>query len=155
MSISDPERPAHEPHPSGGVEYPPPQNPLQPSPYVPVDYPSGAGLPPLIYPPPPGYQGVPGYYPAYDPYRPSKPPGTNGNAIAALVSAIGGLLCCGVLGIVGLIFGVIAMREIKRTGQDGYGLALAGAIIGGLTLAGTLIVVVLYLALMFSGWQWI
>ena len=46
------------------------------------------------------------------------------------------------------------MRETKRTGQDGYGLALAGAIIGGLTLAGTLIVVVLYLALMFSGWQW-
>ena len=50
--------------------------------------------------------------------------------------AIGGLLCCGLLGIVGLIFGVVAMRETKRTGQDGYGLALAGAIIGGLTLAG-------------------
>ncbi|MGZ8819351.1 MAG: DUF4190 domain-containing protein, partial [Mycobacterium sp.] len=49
---------------------------------------------------------------------------------------------------------LVAMRETKRTGQDGYGLALAGAIIGGLTLAGTLIVVVLYLALMFSGWQW-
>ena len=154
MSISDPERPAQEPLPSGAVDDPPPQSPPQPNPYVPVDYPSGAGLPPLIHPPPPGYPGAPGYYPAYDPYRPIKPPGTNGNAIAALVSAISGLLCCGLLGIVGLIFGVVAMREIKRTGQDGYGLALAGVIIGGLTLAGTLIVVVLYLALMFSGWQW-
>jgi hypothetical protein len=148
MSTNDAERSAQEP-PSGAIEYPPPQYPSQPNPYVPVDYPVGAG-----FPPPPGYQGAPGYYPAYDPYRPIKPPGTNGNAIAALVSAIGGLLCCGLLGIVGLIFGVIGMRETKRTGQDGYGLALAGAIIGGLTLAGTLIVVALYLALMFSGWQW-
>jgi Domain of unknown function (DUF4190) len=148
MSTNDPDRPAQEP-PSGAIEYPPAHNPFQPNPYVPVDYPVGAGLPP-----PPGYQGAPGYYPAYDPYRPIKPPGTNGNAIAALVSAIGGLLCCGLLGIVGLILGVIAMRETRRTGQDGYGLALAGAIIGGLTLAGTLIVVALYLALMFSGWQW-
>jgi len=138
MSTSDPEPPIQEPHPSGALEYPSPQNRFQPNPYVPVDYPVGAA----------------GYYPAYDPYRPMKPPGTNGNAIAALVSSIGGLLCCGLLGIVGLIFGVIAMRETKRTGQDGYGLALAGAIIGGLTLAGTLIVVGLYLALMLSGWQW-
>ena len=119
---------------------------------APVDYPSAPGLPPPVYPPP-GYPGATGYYPTYDPYRAVKPPGTNGNAIAALVGAIGGLLCCGPLGIVGLIFGVIAIRETKRTGQDGYGLALAGAIIGGLVLAGTLIVVVLYLALMLSGWQ--
>ena len=38
--------------------------------------------------------------------------------------------------IVGLILGVIAMRETKRTGQEGYGLALAGAIIGGLVARG-------------------
>ncbi|WP_099037915.1 DUF4190 domain-containing protein [Mycobacterium neglectum] len=139
MSTSDPDRPAQQPHPSGAVEYPALENP---NPYVPVGYPAGVGFPPL-----------PGYYPTYDPYRAVKPPGTNGNAIAALVSAIGGLLCCGPLGIVGLVFGVIAIRETKRTGQDGYGLALAGAIIGGLALAGTVMVVVLYLALMVSGWQ--
>jgi hypothetical protein len=156
MSTGDPERPAQEPHPSGAVEYPPLESSLQPNPHAPVDYPVGVGLPPPTYPsypPPPGYPGAPGYYPTYDPYRSVKPPGTNGNAIAALVGAIGGLLCCGPLGIVGLIFGVIAIRETKRTGQDGYGMALAGAIIGGLVLAGTLIVVVLYLALMLSGWQ--
>lgn len=147
MNIGDPDRPAHEPAP-GGFEYP-------------ADYPvypdnrSAAGLPPPIYPPPPpGYQGAPAYYPAYDPYLAVKPAGTNGNAIAALVSSIAGLLCCGLLGVVGLIFGVIGMRETKRTGQAGYGLALAGAIIGGLTLAGTLIVLGLYVILMFSGWQW-
>ncbi len=66
--------------------------------------------------------------------------------------AIGGLLCCGLLGIVGLIFGMVAMRETKRTGQDGYGLALAGVIIGGLTLAGTLMSAALRRA-HFSGWQ--
>ena len=37
--------------------------------------------------------------------------------------------------IAGVILGVMAMRETRRTGQDGYGIALAGAIIGGLVIA--------------------
>ena len=75
-------------------------------------------------------------------------------AIAALVTSAGiVLLCCGLPSIVGLILGVVGMRETKRTGQDGYGIALIGAIIGGLAVAGWVIypaAVIIYA----SGWQW-
>jgi hypothetical protein len=129
----------------------------------PADYPTDAGLPPPVYPPPypgaagyPGYPGPAGYYypGVYDPYRPTKPPGTNGKAIAALVTSLVGLLCCGLPSIVGLILGVIGIRETKRTGQDGYAIALIGTIIGGLALAGWVIYLLLSIGIYASGWQW-
>ena len=89
----------------------------------------------------------------YDPYRPVKAPGTNGKAIASLVLSVTGWLCCAPLAIVGLILGVIAMRETKRTGQEGWGLALAGTIIGGLFVAAVLVVMLLYIALGVSSFQ--
>ena len=149
--------------PSHGHEYPSLENTPQPSDaYAPVDYPTNAGQPPPAYPgpfdtppgmpypgypqpgypqggyPPPAmpgapYQPYPGGY--YDPYRPAAPTGTNGKAIAALVTSLLGLSCCLVPGVVGIILGVIAMRETKQTGQDGHGMALAGVIIGALALA--------------------
>src|SRR5689334_18336765 len=89
----------------------------QPDPSQAVDYPADAGLPPPVYSPP--YPGYPGYYPGgYGPYRPIKPPGTNGKAIAALVTSVVGLFCCGLPSIVGLVLGIVGMRETKRTGQD-------------------------------------
>lgn len=143
-----------------------------PDPFAPVDYPTDAGLPPPLYPPPPQgypplyppppqsypppYPVAPGYYQGtgsgYDPYRQMRPPGTNGKAIGALVSSLVGVFCCGVTCIVGVILGVIAMRETKRTGQDGYGIAMAGTIIGGLATAGFLVYILLYLSLLASGW---
>lgn len=81
-------------------------------------------------------QGV-GARPEADPhdlYRSGKPPGTNGKATAALVTSLAGLLLFGLPSIAGLILGIIAMRETKQTGQDGYGIALAGTIIGGLVV---------------------
>lgn len=156
MTTSDPEKPSE----AGATEYPPLEDAApQPDPSQPVDYPSDAGLPPPIYPPPPypgaaGYPSQPGYYPGYDPYRPVKPPGTNGKAIAALVTSLAGLFCCGVPSIVGLILGVVAMRETKRTGQDGYAIALIGAIIGGLAVAGWVIYLLLSISIYASGWQW-
>jgi hypothetical protein len=133
--------------PYAPVDYPtdaglPP--PVYPAPYPgPPGYPGAPTYPAAPgYPSATGYPGAPGYpggypdYPyradPYDPYRPAKPPGTNGKAIAALVTALAGLLCCGLPSIAGPVLGIIAMRETKRTGQDGYGIALAGAIIGGL-----------------------
>jgi hypothetical protein len=159
MTTSDPEQ---RPQPFGGTEYPSLEDSArQPDPNPPVDYPADAGLPPPIYPPPypgqPGYPGYPaaaGYYPGYDPYRPIKPPGTNGKAIAALVTSLVGLLCCGLPSLVGLILGVVAMRETKRTGQDGYAIALTGAIIGGLVVAGWVIYLLLSISIYASGWQW-
>lgn len=98
----------------------------------PVDYPVNAGLPPPVYPGyPDAYAGYP--YSPYSPY-PTRPPGTNGKAIASLVTSLAGLLFCGIPSIVGLILGIMAMRETRRTGQDGYGVGLAGSIIGGLVV---------------------
>jgi hypothetical protein len=140
MNISDPERPAQESQP-GGFEYPG-NRPGYP------EYPTAQGFPPPIYPPPPpGFPGVPAYYPGYDPYRQMTPPGTNGKAIASLVTSIAGWVCCAPLAIVGVILGVIAMRETKRTGQEGWGMALAGTIIGGLFTVALVIVLGLYIAL--------
>ena len=56
---------------------------------------------------------------------------TNGFAIAALVCP---LVACGVGSILGIVFGHVARRQIKRTGEGGAGLALAGLIIGYATL---------------------
>ena len=126
-----------------------------PDPYAPVDYPTGyPPLPPPVYPQGAGYPpAYPGYQP-YDPYRPGKPLGTNGKAIAALVTALAGLVFCGLPSIAGLILGIIAMRECRRTGQDGYGLALAGTIIGGLITALFVLYFVFIIAIAASGWQW-
>jgi hypothetical protein len=140
--------------PYRGGEYPPIE---QSDPYAPVDYPLGyPPLPPPVYPQPHagGYPtGYPGYAP-YDPYRQGKPAGTNGKAIAALVTALGGLMFCGLPSIGGLILGIIAMRECKRTGQDGYGIALAGAIIGGLVAILLLLYLVVVVGIFASGFQW-
>ncbi|BBZ37218.1 DUF4190 domain-containing protein [Mycobacterium conspicuum] len=49
-------------------------------------------------------------------------------AIASLVCSLVGWLC-GVGFILGLIFGIVALGQIKRTGQGGRGMAIAGIVI--------------------------
>jgi hypothetical protein len=152
--------PPEQPYP--GAEYPPlEQSAPQPDPYAPVDYPTGyPQLPPPVYPQAGGYPQGGGYpppypgYPAYDPYRAGKPLGTNGKAIASLVTALGGLVFCGLPSIAGLILGIVAMRECKRTGQDGYGLALAGTIVGALVTVMIALYFIFIIGLAASGWQW-
>ncbi len=147
--------------PFRGAEFPPlERSAAQPDPYAPVDYPTGyPTLPPPVNPQAAGYPqagyppAYPGYQP-YDPYRPGKPLGTNGKAIASLVTALAGLVFCGLPSIAGFILGIIAMRECRRTGQDGYGLALAGTIIGGLITALVVLYFVFVIGLAASGWQW-
>jgi hypothetical protein len=86
-------------------------------------YPQQGGLPPNGYPP----------Y-AY-------PPPVNGLAIASLVVSVVAMagLCGyglgGYLGIVGLVLGVVARRQIRQRGTGGDGLALAGVIVGGIATA--------------------
>ncbi|NYJ06559.1 DUF4190 domain-containing protein [Petropleomorpha daqingensis] len=72
---------------------------------------------PQYGPPPPGY----GYPPPYPVYAPP----TNPMAIAALVCAL-------TIAPVGLGLGIAARKQIRRTGEGGDGLALAGIIIGGI-----------------------
>ncbi|MGW0159017.1 DUF4190 domain-containing protein [Mycobacterium sp. NPDC003323] len=111
----------------------------------PLEYPDDAALPPPVHHPP--YPG----YPAYPGYPPPRPVGTNGMAIGALVSALAGLVFCGLPSVAGLILGVIAMRQTKRSGQDGYGLALAGTIIGGVVTAFMVLGLLLWIGVFATG----
>ena len=94
----------------------------------------------MAYSPPPGqpdygpqqpypsYQGSyppnQGPYPAYPPALP-----TNGLAIASLVCGVGTFVI-GLSFIPAIICGHIARGQIRRTGEQGGGLALAGLILG-------------------------
>jgi drug/metabolite transporter (DMT)-like permease len=89
--------------------------------------------------PSPSYPG--GYYPAPDymgGYGPSQP-GMNTMAIVSLVSSIVGVFCC-IGSIVSIVLGTTALNQIKRTREEGYGLAVAGIVIGVATLVVYLIV---------------
>jgi hypothetical protein len=130
--------PSTNPGPYGQAPYP--QGPGQPA-YPPTAYPQGtygqAGYGQAGYGQT-GY-GAPGYsqpYPGggFSPYPAA--PKTNGLAIASLVCSILGF-CCGIGGVLGVIFGFVARGQIKRSGgsQKGSGLALAGIIVGFVFIA--------------------
>jgi hypothetical protein len=70
-------------------------------------------------------------------------PRTNGLAVASLVLSLAGLVTCGIGSILGIIFGFIARGQIRRTGESGDGMALAGIIIGFALVALVVVGVVL------------
>ncbi|WP_406495315.1 DUF4190 domain-containing protein [Streptomyces sp. NBC_01604] len=127
------------------MSIPPPSGPYQPQepqgPYPQGQYPQGQ-YPQGQYPPPPpsaqGPYGAPyGPYPqapyqgwgqGYSPYN--QPAPVNGLAIAALVL---GVLCC--LPAVGLVLGLIALRQIKKRGERGKAMAIIGSVLSSLGLA--------------------
>lgn len=115
----------------------------------PLDYPADVGLPPPVYPT--SYHGLPnpGYYQPYPAYPPPKPPGYNGKAIAALITSLAGMVCCGLPSLVGMVLGIIAIRETKRTGQDGHAMAVAAVIVSALVMVGYFLYL-LVTALMYS-----
>ncbi|MGY1602342.1 DUF4190 domain-containing protein [Geodermatophilus sp. SYSU D00815] len=87
---------------------------------------SHPGQPPA-YGPPPGYGPPPQYGPpqGYPPPYPVYGPPTNALAIAALVCAL-------TVAPVGLGLGIAARKQIRRSGEQGDGMALAAVIIGGI-----------------------
>ena len=101
---------------------PPPYEP--PPAYGPVPPDGGVPEPAAAeYPYPP--------YPAYPPYPPypyGAPPRTNALAIAALISSF---LCTPL----GIVFGHVSLAQIKRSGEQGRGLAIAGLVISYLLTA--------------------
>ena len=86
------------------------------------------------YPPPPGpYAGQYGHpgYPGYPP-----PQSTNALAIVSLV-------CAFLFAPLGIIFGHISLSQIKKTGEEGRGLAIAGLVISYLITVSTVVIVAL------------
>ncbi len=116
--------------PVGGAPYLA-QPPATGAPYVPQ--PPAAGVPYLAQPPhPPQYQ-------PYAPHAYRRP--TNGMAIASMVLGIVWVYWIG--SILALIFGHVALNEIRRTGQGGEGMAITGIVLGwigvGVFLIGVLV----------------
>jgi hypothetical protein len=54
-------------------------------------------------------------------------------AIGSLVASVVGV-CCGIGAIVGIVLGIIAMNQIKTSGEKGNGLAIAGIAVGVVAL---------------------
>jgi hypothetical protein len=141
----DPQAPVNYP------EYPPAYPPQQQQ----VPPPPSYGYPPPPYGGPPGFLGHPGYpvAPYYDPYHgyQGSQQQTNGLAVGSLITSLAGVVGTLVLGplgvlicIVAIVLGVVALSQIKRTHQQGRGLAIAGVAIGSimpiLTLVGLMFV---------------
>ena len=106
---------------SDGKWYPP-QNP-PPAPPAPPSSPMPTPSPSTSVPPPPSPPGAP-MPPSYVPVTGGPEPGrgTNGLAIAALVLGI--LWLCAVGSVLAIVFGFVALSQIKRSGQGGRGLAM-------------------------------
>jgi hypothetical protein len=85
--------------------------------------------------PTPGYAAGPGYTPGYAPV-----PRTNVLAIVAII--LGFLVPIG-----GVITGHIALSQIKKTGEAGHGLALAGTIVGYVLSVGWIVFWIVYIVI--------
>ncbi len=67
---------------------------------------------------------------------PAPRPGVNGLAIAALVCGI--LWGCGLLSVVAVVLGIIAIRQTRHGAQPGRGMAIAGVVLGGIGIVGAI-----------------
>jgi Domain of unknown function (DUF4190) len=88
-------------------------------------------------------------YPGMRPmHQPPAQPKTNGKAITALVLGILSLVIpyLGfIIGIVAIVFAKLAKDEIKRTGDEGRGLATAGLVTGIIGTALYSIIIILFI----------
>jgi hypothetical protein len=125
----------------------PPQQPGPISPPPQFGAPPPEGTPPYGPVPPqfgaPQYGAPPGYPPpyAYGYGYPQPQGGTNGMAIAAMVCGICGFACL-IPGLVGIILGIVSLPQIKRRGQSGRGMAIAGIVMGSLWIVGFVVLVI-------------
>lgn len=117
-------------------------------------------------PPPPAYGSYPSAppagaqpygAPAYTPYP--APPKTNTLAIVSLIASLAGIFIVPLIGsIAGVITGHISLGQIKRNGENGRGLALAGTIVGWVGTAfavlGIIFFIWLFATIGTAGWEY-
>ncbi|CAN5557412.1 DUF4190 domain-containing protein [Microbacterium sp.] len=118
----------------------PPTAPSAPPAYVaPPEY-----VAPAAYGSAPAYAAAPAYG---SPYGAGGPAKTNTLAIVSLVSSLIGIFIIPLLGsLAGIITGHISLGQVKKTGEQGRGLALAGTIIGYVGLGFIVIGLIVFLA---------
>ncbi|GIH74102.1 DUF4190 domain-containing protein [Planobispora longispora] len=93
-------------------------------------------------PPPGGYDPY-GYGYGAPPPRPN-----NGMAIATLVMGIAGLFVCGITSLVGIVLGHVSLGQIKKTGEEGRGMAIAGLVLSYFGVACWVIVLLIWLGIL-------
>ena len=71
---------------------------------------------------------------------------TSGLAIASLVLGLVGFISCGLTSILSVIFGHVALGQIRRDRTDGHGMALAGTVLGWILTGAWLLFWVLWWA---------
>ena len=79
--------------------------------------------------------GAPGPSPAWGPPPPPAPSGREGRDGLAITSLVLGIIPV-FAGILGIVFGIIALVRIRRSGRRGRGLAIAGIVLGSLWFLG-------------------
>jgi uncharacterized membrane protein len=93
-------------------------------------------------PPPPMPMRMPMPPPAQYGYMPvAQPQRTNSLAVGSLVAGIGQLFVWTPASIAAVVMGHIARRQIRETGEQGDGMALAGIILGWIGIAMTVLFV--------------
>lgn len=136
--MTDPNLPEQ---PGGSVPPPPPPPPAYGAPQAAPGAPQPA----------PAYgQAAPAYGQAAPAYGQPTGAKTNVLAIVSLIASIAGIVIAwGIGSIVGIICGHISLNQIKKTGEEGRGMAVAGLIVGyiGLALA---ILSVIIIAIIFG-----
>jgi uncharacterized protein YacL len=98
-------------------------------------------------PPAPPAQPAPSYgtgAPAYNASAPSYGAPTQKTNVLAIVSLVSSFF----ISIVGIITGHIALSQIKKTGEQGRGLAIAGLIIGYIGLVVGIILAIFWFAVL-------
>lgn len=78
--------------------------------------------------------------------QPGAAPKTNTFAIISLVASIAGFVT-GITFLVGVIFGHLSLSQIKRTGEAGRGMAIAGLVIGYVGILFAIIATIAFFAL--------
>ena len=81
--------------------------------------------------------------PAPYPFAPPAPPRTNVLAIISFVAAF-------VVPIAAIVLGHISMSQLRTSGEQGRGLAIAGLVLGYVFTAFTVLFVILWFALFFG-----
>jgi peptidyl-prolyl cis-trans isomerase B (cyclophilin B) len=100
------------------------------------------------YAPTPSYEAGQGGYPGYGGYTGyPQPRGTNTMAIVSLVSAF-------LFPPLGIVFGHISLSQLKRTNEEGKGLAIAGLAIGYVVTILSVIALIIGIVFTFAMVRW-
>jgi len=109
-----------------------------------VTMPPGQGWPSAATTPPgpSGWQALPGYGTGCPDVGAGQPAGTSGWAIASFVVGLLSVALLGLATLLSIIFGIIALKRIRRLGQKGRGLAIAGLVLSAAWLVVAIVVVI-------------